>query len=350
MKRTTKIGAITLILACSTIAFSDNMLYWSNWVDETIRRAQIDGTDMQVIYDGFDSGRGIAIDPNTSYMYWANFESNGSEDDTVFYKARLNGTEQTELFRLTNEKHQSDIAFDAAHQTIYWIERASPNYHIMRANLDGSNMEIVLSDGYFKHDLELDIENNYIYWSTWSDNSKIWRANLDGTNITEIFICSANYDPAINHITLSPEKDYLYATVETYHSYLYTYNTIYKIDLSDLSNTKISESFPEEVRFDHLFKGITVDSESHRIYFNVTTRDQQGPAAIYSCNPDGSDFQEVISGLAGEPWTLLIVPGPDCIHPPTSDLDGDCKVNLTDLAILTLEWLDCGLSPDYECQ
>lgn len=38
--------------------------------------------------------------------------------------------------------------------------------------------------------------------------------------------------------------------------------------------------------------------------------------------------------------------GNACVNPPAMDLNGDCKINLTDLALLSSEWLDCGLYPN----
>lgn len=35
-----------------------------------------------------------------------------------------------------------------------------------------------------------------------------------------------------------------------------------------------------------------------------------------------------------------------CVYPPVYDVNGDCRVDLEDLALLTNEWLTCGLVPD----
>jgi len=38
-----------------------------------------------------------------------------------------------------------------------------------------------------------------------------------------------------------------------------------------------------------------------------------------------------------------------CVNPPAADLDGDCRVNLIDLALLAGEWLNCGLNQQDKC-
>jgi uncharacterized repeat protein (TIGR03803 family) len=39
----------------------------------------------------------------------------------------------------------------------------------------------------------------------------------------------------------------------------------------------------------------------------------------------------------------------DCVNPPEGDLNGDCKVDFQDFAVLASEWLDCGLEPHSAC-
>jgi hypothetical protein len=51
---------------------------------------------------------------------------------------------------------------------------------------------------------------------------------------------------------------------------------------------------------------------------------------------------------SGGPYTFTVSRG-SCKTPPTADLNGDCKVNLSDLAILSSQWLRCGLDPVILC-
>lgn len=39
----------------------------------------------------------------------------------------------------------------------------------------------------------------------------------------------------------------------------------------------------------------------------------------------------------------------DCPNPPAGDIDGDCRVTLTDVGLLAADWLGCGLSPASAC-
>jgi|GEM_PF-3736216 len=74
---------------------------------------------------------------------------------------------------------------------------------------------------------------------------------------------------------------------------------------------------------------------------------------FYLSIPDlGVDNWKVFKGNDTEDAYLTIdytinTPGPTCINPPAYDFDGDCIVGLTDFAMFTGGWLDCGL--DFGC-
>jgi hypothetical protein len=55
-----------------------------------------------------------------------------------------------------------------------------------------------------------------------------------------------------------------------------------------------------------------------------------------------------VNGSAGL-YELMVKRGV-CKHPPQADLDGDCRVNLADLAIVSSQWMSCGLEPAELCQ
>jgi len=61
--------------------------------------------------------------------------------------------------------------------------------------------------------------------------------------------------------------------------------------------------------------------------------------------PDGNDFVAI---AAGE-WHSLALKVVVCVNPPRSDLNGDCKVDFLDLAIMAGEWLNCGLDDQQWC-
>ncbi len=86
-------------------------------------------------------------------------------------------------------------------------------------------------------------------------------------------------------------------------------------------------------------------------------------AAPYRETPGGSPMAEVwfpptgASQLTDNPGTFIDMNNPAapyelpivCVNPPSVDVDGDCKVTLTDYSILAFEWLQCGWSQAASC-
>jgi uncharacterized repeat protein (TIGR03803 family) len=97
---------------------------------------------------------------------------------------------------------------------------------------------------------------------------------------------------------------------------------------------------------------------------------------IFRMDPNGANF-ELLHSFAGaegsKPCDSLIVSGltlygmtslggsnnqgvifaldipVTCVNPPTGDLNGDCKVDFQDFAVMANQWLDCGLEPPSAC-
>ena len=68
--------------------------------------------------------------------------------------------------------------------TIVWVDAGT--YKIQRANLDGSNIEDIVTQGLEDPDgIALDVVGGKMYWTDY-DTDKIQRANLDGSNIEDL--------------------------------------------------------------------------------------------------------------------------------------------------------------------
>ena len=72
-----------------------------------------------------------------------------------------------------------DLSVDEAGGKLYWASDAG----VQRANLDGSQVEILFSEQ--SMGLALDLDGGKIYWSEWIEE-RIRRANLDGSQVETI--------------------------------------------------------------------------------------------------------------------------------------------------------------------
>ena len=75
---------------------------------------------------------------------------------------------------------------------MWWVARCIGHYDyfgtekIQRANLDGSNVEDLVTQGLSSpRGIALDVEGGKMYWTD-SGTDKIQRANLDGSNIEDL--------------------------------------------------------------------------------------------------------------------------------------------------------------------
>ena len=120
--------------------------------------------------------QGIAVDAVRGKIYWADCDADKIQ------RANLDGTDVEDI--VTALKSLSGIAVDADGGKIYWTDRVTDK--IQRANLDGTNIEDIVTTGLsYPSGIAVDVDGGKIYWTDDGTN-KIQRANLDGTNIEDI--------------------------------------------------------------------------------------------------------------------------------------------------------------------
>ena len=87
---------------------------------------------------------------------------------------------------ITNKRGVS-IAYDVKNKKIYYTDfEDSENGKIWRMNLDGSNMEELVTGIIDPYAVAINLDGNKIYWA--DDDGNISRANLDGTGVEKQFI------------------------------------------------------------------------------------------------------------------------------------------------------------------
>ena len=173
------------------IALDTDKMYWTDEVKGTIQRADLDGQNIEILITGLNRPKRIALlDENK--IYW-------TDEGTGKYKGRYSPEPETGKIQaanldgsniedvLTGLSYPDGIALDAVQDKIYW----SLEHTIQRANLDGSNIEDVipkLADTFlFMGGIALDVLAGKVYWRGMdADGKAIRRANLDGSNVEDI--------------------------------------------------------------------------------------------------------------------------------------------------------------------
>lgn len=209
---------------------AQGFLYWSESIFNTINRLNLATMEQIRLTDSsLPFPTSISIDRTNNHVY---FTDNRYGD--FLLRASLEDGRNLTTLASTTVYRPDHITIHVAAEKIYWVNTktsfvADTRVNIMRADLDGSNAETLLStpvlnrvdgltidtinghlyytelsrgriarvdlDGANQIDLvtgldnpsgiTLDLPNNHIYWTDWGTD-KIQRANLDGTNVTDI--------------------------------------------------------------------------------------------------------------------------------------------------------------------
>ena len=175
-----------------------NKMYWTIWeAVNKIQCANLDGSEVEDIVTGLKSPRGIALDIPNGKMYWADLGA------SKIQRANLDGSEVEDI--ITDLLGPNGIALDLDGNKIYWADEFSGK--IQSANLDGSNLKTlfvrygkligtaisipfdILDIKIYYADspigIALDISGGKIYWTT-PHKHKVQRADLDGSNVEDV--------------------------------------------------------------------------------------------------------------------------------------------------------------------
>ena len=167
-------------------------MYWADWGFPTgIYRANLDGSNFEAVVPGLNNPPwGIALDTESSKMYWT-MSSIGGDDGEIRH-ADLDGSNvQTLVTGLYWPRH---ITVDTAGGKIYWTIAVPGASRIQRANLDGSQVEDLVTTGLISPvGITVDTAASKMYWTD-SGATGIYRANLDGSNV-EALITRLHVNP-----------------------------------------------------------------------------------------------------------------------------------------------------------
>jgi sugar lactone lactonase YvrE len=224
-------GALILIAAT---AQADGVLYFADifypdWSDGYVYSVSVDGTGLQTVVDVGGGLRGIATDQYGGKLYWTDV------DNDVIRRADLDGGNPEDLITsglawpmaigvhpaadmlcwgdmtldqigtahldgssagpLLSTSFHSGIAFDTMNGKIYWSTSiTSTEGEILRADLDGSNVETVVTGANKPGPIALDIAGGKIYWTDYTVDM-VRRADLDGSEVENLYVVGPNLNP-----------------------------------------------------------------------------------------------------------------------------------------------------------
>jgi DNA-binding beta-propeller fold protein YncE len=151
--------------------------------------ANDDGSDLKVLVSGLRQGPdGIAVDVAAKKIYWTNMGKASANDGSI-QRSDLDGGNVTTIVPAGGAWTPKQLKLDAQHGKLYWSDREG--MRIMRANVDGSDIETLVETGQgdaARKDarnwcvgIALDVDGGKIYWTQKGSggNGRIFRANLE---------------------------------------------------------------------------------------------------------------------------------------------------------------------------
>jgi DNA-binding beta-propeller fold protein YncE len=264
--------------------------------------ANPDGSDLRVIVsEGRRIPDGIVVDAAAGHLYWTNM-GNPTVNDGSIERSDFDGNNLTHIVPPGGTFTPKQLQLDEKNRKLYWCDREG--MRVMRANLDGSNIETLVdtSEGDARPGkvikkwcvgIALDIEGGKLYWTQkGSDNAgegRIFRANLEipkgqtPANRNDIELLYENLPEPID-LELDLANRTLYWTDRGDPP---RGNTVNRAPMDPARRNGKKEP---EIVFDHLEEGIgiTLDLKGGRMFLT----DLGG--SVYSANLDGSNKKTVL--------------------------------------------------------
>jgi low density lipoprotein receptor-related protein 5/6 len=171
------------------MAVAGDRLYWMELGAPYLRSARFDGSDVTNHVAIGDHSGAVAVDVPRGKIYWTTADGaavNSGQKTGRVRRANLDGSNIEDLVGAL--VHPVGIALDRVHGKVYWtdLERNFDGLgEIQRCNLDGSNVEVVITGVDEANGLAIDVTNAKLYWPELRVKA-IQRANLDGSQIENV--------------------------------------------------------------------------------------------------------------------------------------------------------------------
>ncbi len=195
MSHSTRAFAVLLLVACGAFAThardGSARLYFLDARGGRVVSTTPDGSEVKTLIAGRTGvPDGIVVDTDGGHIYWT-VMGKAAVDDGMIERIDLDGSHLTTVVPAGGAFTPKQLKLDSVHRKLYWSDREG--MRIMRANLDGSNIETLVETGHGDGDrrdaanwcvgIALDVAGGKVYWTQkGSDNAgvgSIRRANME---------------------------------------------------------------------------------------------------------------------------------------------------------------------------
>jgi hypothetical protein len=150
-----------------------------------------DGSDRKVIVTDCRMPDGIAVDVASGHIYWTNMGASPGINDGSIERADIDGKNRRVIVPPGRTFTPKQLQLDKQNRKLYWCDREG--MRVMRANLDGSQIETLVETGHGDEDrrdqtrwcvgITIDPRRSQIYWTQKGpdngEQGRICRAGLE---------------------------------------------------------------------------------------------------------------------------------------------------------------------------
>jgi hypothetical protein len=272
-----------------------------------------DGSDGRVIVSGCRMPDGVAVDADAGHIYWTNMGVPSVNDGSI-ERADVDGRNRTTIVPQGGTFTPKQIHLDGTNRKLYWCDREG--MRVMRANLDGSQLETLVETGRGDADrrdltrwcvgVSVDTARGQLYWTQKGpDDAGLGRIFRASTDLPKGESAAARTDIELLYDRLPEPID---LELDLAERQLYWTdrgdpprgNTVSRAPMDATSGGRPAP----EILVTHLMEaiGIALDLEGHRMFLT----DLAG--SIYAAALDGSGkrtLQAAQGNLTGIAYTAL---------------------------------------------
>jgi sugar lactone lactonase YvrE len=295
----------------SAMADAVPKIYWTEAEFGKIERAKLDGSGVEDVLMGLGQPIGIAVDSSLGSMYWT------EQFPPRIRRANLEGGFVADLIAAPDVNFPKSIALDLAAGKMYWTDNdLSGAGKISRANLDGTNVEDVLTSPPRPWQvfpptgsatgIALDSASAKMYWTA---GRTVYRSNLDSTQIELLVDFTQNGRSWFNNIALDPAAHSMYWTDQGSFS---DQGTIWRANLDGSDAQAMVTRLGQPL-------GITLDTTGNKLYWTDVVTDK-----IQRSNLDGSGIEDLVTATSGVsiPSGLALA----SVTPPVNGVGGTVEI------------------------
>ena len=267
-------------------------MYWTEGAVAGIHRSDLDGSNLETLVEGYRHPgwnwiTDIALDVAGGKIYWTEGISHGDYLSFVVVRANLDGSNSEVLFGGLNDLE--DSALDLVRGRVYWTAYSMISW----ADLDGQNREGYIEES--TRDITLDVDEGKIYWTN-PGTQTIQRADLDGQNVEEVLTVSEGYPEELILLDLDRGKIY------------WTNPGTQTIQRADLDGQNVEHFFNlDQLHLTGSLAGIALDLDGGKIYWtDAGTEHWSVQGTIQRADLDGQNREVLFDPIVRRPHGIAL--------------------------------------------